>query len=153
MAVDTLQSDQHKYQNQMVINEGTLLYYDELPLKKKSRKPYPGLVNGVPCVVFRKKAIGSALNYILGKFPEIKEYFEGVQEYAPSILDCMVEHDRAFYFQAAGDGESHELLGIMELPLWETAQEDLYELSNLIRYCRDYEEDPDNVFMDDYGLC
>lgn len=158
MASDTKQlskvpSDQLPFQNQIVLENGSLLLFNDLPLKKRSRKPCPGLVNDVPCVIFRKKAIGSALNYIMGKFPEIKEFFEEVREFAPPILDCMVEHDRAFYFQTTADGEIHELLGIIELPLWETANDDFYELSNLIRYCRDYEVDPDNVFMDDYGLC
>ena len=158
MAFDTprsseLTEDQLTLQNKLPLDDGTLLYYDKLPLNKRSRKPCSGLINGVPCAIFRKRASRSALNYLMGKFPEIKEYFEEVREFAPTILDCVVEHDRAFYFQAVSGGEIHELVGIMELPLWESSDNDFYELSNLIHYCRDYEDDPGNVFMDDYGLC
>lgn len=158
MAFDILQAskladDKLTTLNKLKLEDGTLLYYENLPLKKGSRKPCSGVTNGVPCAIFRKRASRSALNYLMGKYPEIKEYFEECREFAPTILECMVEHDGAFYFQAIADGEIHELVGIKELPLWETSDKDFYELSNLIRYCKDYEDDPGGVYMDDYGLC
>ncbi len=151
--LNELPDNQQTIQNKLVLNDSTILYYNELPLKKRSRKPRFGVINGVSCAIFRKKATGSALDYLMERFPEIKSYFEEVREFAATILDCFVEHDRAFHFQAVADGETHELLGIMELPLWETSDKDFYELANLIRYCRDYEDNSGNVFMDDYDLC
>ena len=147
-----LPNNQLAVQNHLVLNDGSHLYYDKLP-HKRSRKPYPGLINGVPCVIFRKRASRSALNYLMGKIPEINEYFEDALEFAPTILDCFVEHERAFYFQVVAGREKHELVGIMESPLWEEFDKDFYDLSNLIHYCSDYEDDPGNVFMDDYDLC
>ena len=139
--------------NKLMLNDGAILYYDSLPLKKKSRKPCFGLLEGVSCAIFRKKASGLVLDSLMERYPEIKIYFEEDREFAPTILGCMEDHGRAFFFQVEADGENHELVGILELPLWETSDVDFCELSNLIHYCEDYEDEPGGVFMDDYGLC
>ncbi len=144
------QNKDFKYKLQ--IDEGNCLYYNELPVNKRYRKPFVGYLNEMPCVIFRKQASGSALSYLMKKYPEMG-LFEEVKDFSPTIIDCFEEHGMAFYFSVEADGVEQPLVAIIDGPLWETAVKDFYELLNLIHYCVDYSENPGGVFMDDYGLC
>ena len=51
------------------------------------------------------------------------------------------------------EGVENKMIAFILEPLWDTVDTDFVNLVNYIRYCRDYAENPDGTFMDDYGLC
>ena len=70
MAFDTprsseLTGDQLTLQNKLELDDGSLLYYDNLPLKKRSRKACSGFMNGVPCTIkeVERKNIAVRMEY------------------------------------------------------------------------------------------
>ena len=140
------------FQNQIKLENGQTLSYTELPLIKGSRKRCCGELDGTPCVIYRKKSYRTVLNYLMNKY-SIMEIFDDCKEYSPNVVDCLVDHKCATYFDVTNEDTTHEMVAILDSPLWESAEEDLIYLVNEIHYCRDYEESGGGVFMDDYGLC
>ncbi len=134
------------------ISEDICLCYSELPIAKGCRKGFPAKANEDLCVVFRKNSSKSALSFLMKQYPEL-EYLSEEKRFASLFLDCFVSHGHAYYFSVNNNGTEHKMIAIILKPLWDTAHKDLVWLINNAHYCEDSADNPDGVFMDDYGLC
>ena len=141
------------FANSINISSDTILKYDALPIKKGDRKSYSVTINNVPCTVYRQNSYRTALKYLMKEYPALESYAYEDLDYAPSIFDCFEEHGRAIKFEILLNEQNHKLIAFPKLPPWDNAEQDLIYLLNMIHYVSDYQDNPDGVFMDDYGLC
>ena len=147
-----MNSGQMEKYKKLALNTRSYLFYNDLPLSNRGREPKRGYIDNIPCVIFHRNASVLALEYLMAKYPELERFSE-VREYAPTIIDTLVTHEQAYYFETQHKGRKYRMVTIKEGPLWEGADDDLYDLINLIHYAEDSAANPGGVFMDDYGLC
>lgn len=139
-------------EKRILLAENIYLSYSELPTKKGCRKGFLAKVNNRSCIVFRKNASISALKFLMNHFPEVQLLSE-VKQYTNMVFDCFISHGYAYVFNVIVEGVENKMIAFILEPLWDTVDTDFVYLINYIRYCKDYAENPDGTFMDDYGLC